>query len=247
MLAILLLALVQAEDPKPAVTIAQETAAYSYEFSWSREALQIAPLDALLRMRAEESRAEIVGDAQEAYDDARKDGGFFPETGYMSNWSFATAGQSLALLSLAGEWFTYTGGAHGIFGATTMLWDREAAKEIAVSDLFEKVSEYALLHPAMCEALNRERKEKRESEDQIDTNFDALDDAFNGCPKFEEVSSWIADEDGDGLFDTMAFAADPYVAGPYVEGSYEMKVPVTERLIAGLKPGYRASFEAQRQ
>lgn len=247
MLTILFLALVHAERPKPAVTIAKETKAYSYDFSWSREAKQIAPLDALLRERVKESLEEIVGDAEDAYEDARKDGRWFPETGYISNWNYATAGQSSALLSLAGEWFTYTGGAHGIFGATTLLWDRVAAKEIAVSDLFETVSEFALLHPAMCDALKRERKEKRESEEEIDTNFDALDSAFNGCPKFDEVSSWIADEDGDGLFDTMMFAADPYVAGPYAEGAYEMKVPVTARLVSGLKPAYRESFEAQPQ
>ena len=247
MLTILLLMLLQAEEPKPAVTIAKETKAYSYDFSWSQEAKQIAPLDSLLRKRVQESVDEIVGDAEEAYQDARKDGRWFPETGYMSNWNFVTAGQSPALLSLAGEWFTYTGGAHGIFGATTLLWDRAATKEIPVSDLFEKVSEYALLHPAMCEALNRSRKEKRETEEKVDTNFDELDDAFNGCPKSDEVSSWIADADGDGLFDTMMFGADPYVAGPYVEGSYEMKVPVTQRLIAGLKPAYRTSFEAQPQ
>ena len=229
------------------MTVAKETKAYSYEFSWSREAKEIAALDALLRKRTEESLSEIVSDAEEAYNESRKDGSFFPDTGYISNWSFTTAGQSPALLSLAGEWFTYTGGAHGIFGATTLLWDRAAAKEIAVSDLFEKVSEYALLHPAMCEALKRERKEKRETEEEVETNFDALDDAFNGCPKFDEVSSWIADENADGLFDTMMFAADPYVAGPYAEGSYEMKLPVTRRLIAALKPAYRASFEAQPQ
>src|SRR5690242_12435206 len=117
MLTILFLALVHAERPKPAVTIAKETKAYSYDFSWSREAKQIAPLDALLRERVKESLEEIVGDAEDAYEDARKDGRWFPETGYISNWNYATAGQSSALLSLAGEWFTYTGGAHGIFGA----------------------------------------------------------------------------------------------------------------------------------
>lgn len=247
MLTIFFLALAHAGEPKPAVTIAKETKAYSYEFSWSREAKQIDPLDALLRKRTEESLAEIVGDAEEAYDDARNEGRWFPEMGYMSNWSYATAGQSPALLSLAGEWFTYTGGAHGIFGATTLLWDRDASKEIAVSDLFEKVSELALLHPRMCEALNRERAKKRESEEKLDTNFDEMDNAFNGCPKLEEVSNWIADEDGDGLFDTMMFAADPYVAGPYAEGSYEMRVPISGRVIAALKPAYRSSFEAQPQ
>ena len=248
MLASALIILLQAaEEPKTAVTIAQKEAPYSYEFSWSKEAAEIPALDTLLRKRADESKGEIVDDATTAQAEAKRDGGFFPDMGYELTWDYATAGNSEALLSLSGGWFTYTGGAHGLFGAYSLLWDKSSGKEIELPALFERVTEYALLHPKMCAALKRERKEKRESEEQIDSGFEGIDEAFNGCPKFEEITGWIADDDKDGKFDTFMFAADPYVAGPYVEGTYEMKVQVTERMIAALKPAYRASFEAQPQ
>lgn len=230
---------------KPAVSIAKDTKTYHYDFSWSKEAKAIPALDRKLRARAAESAEEITADATEAAREAKKDGRRFPDVGYQSNWDYKTAGQSSSLLSLSGDWFTYTGGAHGMFGATALLWNRAAGKEIELSELFERVTELAMLHPRMCAALATERKTKRESEEKLDTSFDSIDEAFNGCPKFDEVTAWVADEDKDGRFDTVMFAVDPYVAGPYVEGMYEMRVPVTARMIAALKPGYRPSFEVQ--
>ncbi len=168
-----------------------------------------------------------------------------PDVGYQSNWDYKTAGQSSTLLSLSGDWFTYTGRAHGIFGATALLWDRAAVKEIELSDLFERVTELAMLHPRMCSALAAERKAKRESVEKLDTSFDSIDEAFNGCPTLDEVTAWLVDEDKEGRFDTVMFAADPYVAGPYVEGMYQMRVPISARMIAALKPAHRQSFEVQ--
>ena len=232
-------------DEKPAVSIAKDTKTYQYDFSWSREAKAIPALDRKLRVRAVDDAAEVTADATEATREAKKDGSWFPGVGYQSNWDYKTAGQSSTLLSLSGDWFSYTGGAHGMFGASALLWDRAAGKEIHLSELFEQVTELALLHPRMCAALKAERKAKRESDEKIDTSFDSIDEAFNGCPKFDEVTIWVADEDKDGRFDTMMFAADPYVAGPYVEGMYEMRVSITARMIAALKSAYRDSFEVQ--
>jgi len=242
---LLCLLLAVGEPPPPAVVIAKKAAAYSYEFGWSREAKLIPALDVLLRDKARNARGEFVADAEEAYREAKasKDG-WFPEVGYELNWGYATAGQSARLLSLSGDWFTYTGGAHGLFGANALLWDRKANKPIEVADLFAKVTEFALLHPAMCAALNKQRAEKREGE-ALDTGFPGLDEAFNGCPKFDELTIWISDEDKNGRFDRFNFAADPYVAGPYVEGSYLVEVPVGKRLLRALRPEYRDSFEAQ--
>ena len=232
-------------DEKPAVSIAKDTKTYQYDFSWSREAKAIPALDRKLRARAAEAAGEISAEATDPAREAKKDKSWFPDVGYESKWDYKTAGQTSSLLSLSGDWFTYSGGAHGIFGASALLWDRAAGKEIALSALFERITELALLHPAMCAALAAERKTKRETDEKLDTSFDSIDEAFNGCPKFDEITTWVADEDKDGRFDTMMFAADPYVAGPYVEGMYEMRVPVTARMIAALKPAYRASFEVQ--
>lgn len=241
----LLLFSAAAEPPAPAVTISKRTPAYAYEFTWSQEARAIPALDKLLRDKARDSAVEFVASADEAYRAAKVDkDSWFPDAGYELNWSYETAGQSPRLLSLAGGWFTYTGGAHGIFGANTLLWDRATGQPIEIAQLFAKITEFALLHPAMCAALNKERAQKREGE-TLDTGFPGIDDAFNGCPKYEELTIWLGDEDRNGRFDRLNFAADPYVAGPYVEGSYEVALPVSQRLLDALAPEYRDSFEAQ--
>jgi len=245
MLSIVWFSMAALADPPPAVVIKKETAAYSYEFGWSREAKAVAALDQLLRAKAKDSIDEFTGEADQAYRESRKDqGGWFPDVGYQHHWSYETAGQSKRLLSLSGSWYSYTGGAHGIFGANALLWDRQSNKTIELADLFDKVTEFAMLHPAMCMGLNRHRAEKREGE-TLDTEYPALNKAFNGCPKYEELTIWVSDEDRDGRFDRFNFSADPYVAGPYVEGSYDVSLPVSKRLLRALRPEYRPSFEAQ--
>ena len=74
-----------------------------------------------------------------------------------------------------------------------------------------------------------------------------LDGDFALCPKFRELAIAPIDSNGNGRFEEIAFVASPYVAGPYVEGAYEVRVPVTARLIAAIEPAYRTSFEVQRQ
>ena len=227
------------------VTIAKKTAAYSYEFEWPADAAAIPELDALLRSKAEEARTRFVANAETSYRKARtgKDG-WFPEVGYQLNWGYHSTGESEALLSLAGDWYSYEGGAHGISGAHAMLWDRRRKSLIETAMLFDRHAEFALMRPAMCAALDKERRSRRGSE-SLNSDFDSLDDAFNGCPKFGELTIWVSDSDHNGRFDTFIFAADPYVAGPYAEGAYEMKVEVTDRMIAALRPEYQPSFEVQ--
>ena len=169
----------------------------------------------------------------------------FLKFGYQATWGYETAGQSPDLLSLAGDWYSFTGGAHGMYGSTALLWNRRAKREIEPIELFDTVTAFALLRPAMCAELNKERSKSREGEVKMDTGYAGLDDAFNGCPTNEELTVWIKDNDGNGRFDSFEFAADPYVAGPYSEGGYGMSVPVTAQLIASLKPEYRPSFEPQ--
>ena len=120
-------------DEKPAVSLAKDTNLYHYDYSWSREAKAIPALDRQLRARAAKDGAEIAADATQAARDAKKDGGWFPDVGYESNWSYSTAGQSPTLLSLSGDWYTCTGGAHGMFGASALLWDRAAGREIELA------------------------------------------------------------------------------------------------------------------
>jgi hypothetical protein len=98
----------------------------------------------------------------------------------------------------------------------------------------------ALTRARYCAALNAERSKRREGE-----KLDLPD--FNACPKYGDLAIALLDKDKNGRFDTIDFVASPYTAGPYAEGEYEIPLPVTSQLIAGIKPEYRNSFERQRQ
>lgn len=246
MIAALFLFTLTASEIKPdTVSIAREDKAYHYSFEWPAEVADIPELDRSLRESAKAASDEFAANAVEAYRDAKANKDlWFPEVGYELTRSHETAGKSAALLSLAGSWYSFTGGAHGIYGASAILWDRQQKREIEIADLFQRVTEFVLMHPAMCTALNKDRAERRGGE-KMDTGYDSLDDSFNGCPKYDELTIWISDEDKNGRFDTVNFAADPYVAGPYSEGSYLVGLPLSDRVIAAMKPQFRDSFEVR--
>jgi len=235
-----------AEKSEPAITkIAKETKAYQYSFEWPAEVAAIPGLEKMLRSSAQEASAEFAANAEAEYRESveAKDH-WFPEVGYQLSRNYELSGKSDTILSLSGGWYTFTGGAHGNYGANAILWDLQQRREIEVADLFDRVTEFVLMHPAMCTALNKDRAENRGGE-KMDTSFDALDDAFNGCPKYDELTIWISDEDKNGRFDTFNFSADPYVAGPYAEGSYLVELPLSDRTVAAMKPQYRDSFEVR--
>ena len=47
-------------------------------------------------------------------------------------------------------------------------------------------------------------------------------------------------------FDRIGILVAPYEAGPYAEGDYEITLPVTDAVIAAVKPEYRPSFASRR-
>ena len=60
---------------------------------------------------------------------------------------------------------------------------------------------------------------------------------FDACPKFSELSLIPS---GSPRLNTIHLIAGAYTAGPYAEGEYDIPLPVTARLIAALKPEFRA-------
>jgi hypothetical protein len=207
-----------------------------YHFAWSAEAAAVPQIVEKLRAGMEKDKAELLANARQ--DKAYRDKEGYPFNAYTSSTDYTTAGQSPRLLSLSVEAASYTGGAHGNSGTSGLLWDRQAAKEIAVTDLFATPANMGrLLTQRWCDALNKEREEKRGEPVGGDGMFDE-------CPKLSEIAIVPTDHDRNGRFDRLILIASPYVAGPYVEGSYEIDLAVTADLIAALKADFRDSFEA---
>ena len=232
----------------PAKPVAPAVKAFAYDeendliefhYGWSAEAAAVPQLVERFRKNREKVKAELLAGARQ--DKAMRDKEKIEFHGYMSSTQYDTAGQSGRLLSLSVEAGAYTGGAHGNSGTNAILWDRQAAKEIQVADLFvETANMTRLLTQRWCDALNKAREEKRGEPVGGGGMFD-------DCPKLSDIAIIPTDKDKNGRFERLMLVASPYVAGPYVEGSYEIDLAVTPDLVAALKADYRPSFEAQTQ
>lgn len=213
----------------------------SWSLSYPADVAAIPALADPIRAEFAKQKVKALADAKEQQSLMAKDG--FEMSAYEQNEAYDVVGKTPALLSVQGDWMTFSGGAHPMHGTSAILWDYAAGKKIAIGDLVEggATAFEKLFAPAYCKALDAERKEKREGED---LNTDASD-PFNQCPKFAELSIIPMGSATGGPMTKFLFHADPYVAGPYVEGDYDVELPVTSAFIAALKPAYRASFTAK--
>ncbi|MDP9421817.1 MAG: DUF4163 domain-containing protein [Pseudomonadota bacterium] len=210
-----------------------------FHYAWSVEAAAVPQLVARFRKDMEKAKAELIADARE--DKAFREKQGFDFNGHNLSTDYRTAGQSTRLLSLSADSGSYTGGAHGNYGTRGLLWDRQAAREIKVADLFFAPSNLdRLLTQRWCDELNEAREEKRGEPVGGDAMFDE-------CPTLDQIAIIPTDDRGNGRFEMLVLVASPYVAGPYAEGSYDIELKVTPELIAALKIDYRASFEVQPQ
>jgi hypothetical protein len=207
-----------------------------FHYGWSAEAAAVPELAARFREDMKKREADLIGGAKD--DKASREREGFDFHPYMSSTQYDTAGQTERLLSLKVDVGTYEGGAHGNHGIGSMIWDRQAGKEIKDVDLFaEAANRDRLLTQRWCDALNKAREEKRGEPVGGGGMFD-------DCPKLDEIAIIPTDKDKNGRFELLSLIASPYVAGPWAEGDYEIELAVTPDLIAGLKSDYRASFEA---
>jgi hypothetical protein len=204
-------------------------------YGWSAEAAAVPQLVARFRKEMEKAEAELISGAKEDKASREKEG--FDFHGYMSSTDYESAGQSQRLLSLRVDAGSFTGGAHGNQGTGSLLWDRTASREIKDTDLFaDAANRDRLLTQRWCDALNKAREEKRGEPVGGGGMFD-------DCPKLDEIAVIPTDKDKNGRFEMLTLVASPYVAGPWAEGAYEIELPVTADLIAGLKSDYRVGFE----
>jgi hypothetical protein len=207
-----------------------------FHYGWSAEAAAVPQLVARFQAEMKKRESELLSGAKGDKAAREKEG--FDFNGYMSSTQYDTSGQSERLLSLKVDVGSYEGGAHGNHGIGSLLWDRQAEKEINDTDLFaEPANRDRLLTQRWCDALNKAREEKRGEP----VGGGGL---FDDCPKLDEIAIIPTDKDKNGRFELLTLIASPYVAGPWVEGDYEIELVVTPGLVAGLKSDYRASFEA---
>jgi hypothetical protein len=206
-----------------------------FSYSWPAEAAAIAPLNARFEAQAAKAKPEALATAKEDRDGRGPD---FAFNGHYFEAEWETMGDAPALLSLAGQIATFTGGAHGNSVYDALLWDRAAGRPIAAADLFERSQEsFAAISPAYCAALDQQRSEKRQEPLPL-----SGDGWMVECPPLAEQVIAPVDANKDGRFELLRVLIAPYGAGPYAEGSYEVEVSVTPAIRKMVKKTYQAAF-----
>lgn len=224
-----------AAAPAKPVKVEEETSLYTFAYSYPAEAAAVPQLVERFQAEKEKLKAELVKGAQEDRDERTKSN--FDYHAHDLQRSYETAGKTERLLSLEVSAYGFTGGAHGLSGSGSLLWDYVLTREIAIPQLVQPGQSWTgAIRQPFCILLDRERERRREAPVN-------RDDLFGNCPGYEEVTVLLQDTDTNGRFDHILVSADQYVAGPYAEGPYEIALPITAAMIERLKPEYRSSFE----
>ena len=211
----------------------KDDAAREFSYSWPAE---VSAVPALAR-RLTAERDKLLAEQKAEWEEAKRE--FAGEDCVACiNRSFEKSWEVVAdlprFLSLSATFYVYSGGAHGNGAFDALVWDREAQAFFDPKALF--CSEAALqdaLGETWCKALKAERM-KRLGEDYYE-------DGIFTCPAIADLTV-LAGSSDKRRFDRIGLLAAPYVAGAYAEGSYEVTLPVTPKVLAAVKPEYKAAF-----
>jgi hypothetical protein len=229
-----------APEPGPApgkVTFADNAtrgeANRDFAYNWPAEASAIPALTARLTTDRDKTLAEQKAE----WDEALREFSDSDCTGCV-NRDYAMVWDVVAdlprFLSLSGAWNVYSGGAHGNYGWEALVWDREADRGFDPKAMFTAPAALqGALGPAWCKALKAERVKKGMAPEENDGIFP--------CPPIADLTVLVGSSDGKS-FNRIGLIAAPYVAGSYAEGAYEVTLPVTPKVLAAVKPEYRAAF-----
>lgn len=229
----------EAAPPAEAVNIKTQNPRYSFAYAYPAAAAGIPALKAQLDNEMAKARAELASIAKEGESAAQAEDFEFNPFDQSTKWTVVT--DLPGWLSLKRDYYEFTGGAHGNYGTGALLWDKAAGQARDVMTLFvSKAAFDAALRPAFCNALDKQRAERRGA--PVDRTSG---DSFDDCLAPSDVTVLLGSSNKQ-QFNRIGLIADPYAAGPYAEGSYEVTLPVTPALLKAVKPEYRAAFAAGR-
>jgi len=218
----------------PASNVAEKTDLIDFGYAYPREAAQIPELAKALDGDRSVKREALVAAAER--DRAAAEKGGFPYRAHSHRQTWQRVTSTPRFLSLSAEIETYAGGAHGMQGFDTLIWDRNRRKQMKPLDLFQSGEAFdAAIREPFCAAIKRAKAAKGIVADE------APDSVFAKCPPASAQTVWLGSSDGRYL-DRMTIAIAPYEIGPYAEGSYKINVPVTGALVKVVKEEFARDF-----
>lgn len=207
-----------------------------FGYSWPGEASGVPEIVTWLKADMDKSKTAAIRDARVGKADAAGSG--FPFRPYALETHWKVVGHNGHLLSLVGETYSYTGGAHGMSSYRPLLWDRSRSQIIEPEAIFTSPAAFAkVATPTFCKLLDVERAKKRDGFGGVDDSDPT--DPFNAC--IDPLKQVMVPAGKHGLHAIRVIVA-PYEAGPYAEGSYEIDVPMTKAILETIKPEYRSAF-----
>jgi hypothetical protein len=227
-----------APPPKP-FSVKETTPLLEFAYSYPAEAAAIPAIAQQFQADLQKGKAEATGEAREDKAGREKDGFPYMAHSLQTDWkTHANTPQFLALLS---ERYFYTGGAHGMTGYDSLLWDRGAGKAIPFTSVMVSPSQFAgAIHDRFCNALDAARAKKR-GEPVVRSG----QDDFTVC--VDPMKQALVPESKTGkAIDGITVVIGPYEAGPYAEGSYDIPLSVDGAMLKAIKPEYRSAFSAVR-
>lgn len=217
----------------PVMAGAVKTADYSFAYSYPAAAARYPALKRWLEADRAALRAKVVRDTAAERREAKQGG--YPYRPYDIDQTWQVVTETPRFLSLSGQHYAYTGGAHGNTGSIGLLWDKAAGRRLTPHDLFvSPAALQAALGTNYCRALDKAREEKRGEPVK-------RGDLFGDCVPIKDTVVLLGSSNRQ-RFDRIGLIADQYVAGSYAEGPYEVTLPVTPALLAAVKPAYRSAF-----
>lgn len=226
-------------EPKAAPTAAafkqeEKTDLLQFAYSYPEQAATVPQIVAKLQGEMKQDKADALKMAREDRK-ARADMNA-PPLPHALQTAWSVHADTPALLALEGETYAFTGGAHGMTGYTTLLWDKVRRQETSLDVIVASPPTFAAsFRDRFCDLLDAERAKKRGATVKRDSG------GFTDC--VDPAKQVIVPESSNGkTIDRLNIVIGPYEAGPYAEGTYEVAVPVDAAMLKAVRPAYRAWF-----
>ncbi|WP_305098203.1 DUF4163 domain-containing protein [Croceibacterium aestuarii] len=229
----------QADAKGGAHAVKEETDLYQFEMSWPQQAGNLPALAARLKAEENKARQKLKEEAEEDRQSAKDNDYPFRKHSWVEEYKVVA--DLPGWLSLTDDFYSFSGGAHGNYGRSSLVWDKAASEGHEGIDLFASPEVLqAALGRTLCDALDAERLKKRGA-DYVSSGIDE----FDACPGLDEATIIVGSSNGK-TFDRVGIYFGPYVAGPYAEGDYELDFPVDAEVLDAVKPAYRSAFSIKR-
>lgn len=222
-------------QPTAGRTDSEKNDLFEFKYAYPAAVQAIGPLKSLFDRKLETAKADLVSSSTSERNDAKKNG--YPYRQYSWETEWKVAADLPDFLSLTAQVYQYSGGAHGTSAFDALVWDRRAQVSRAPEDFFtSKDALREAIQAPFCDRLDKQREQKRGEPVRRSSG-----ETFTECID-PVASTLILGSSNHKTFDRIGVLVAPYEAGPYAEGSYDVTVPVTAKVLAAVKPQYRASF-----